>query len=571
MKKILSILILPLWPLAAFAQKTDFNPTVQVVNSYENKLVNMDRYMHKLPVPDSLYHFDLNFDYSGFDTPYKGNSEFNPFFTDIEMSGRPYDGRKFYLKAGAGYCFAPFLDLYYTMKDSGKFNIGLHANADGFYGFNDYFQTIDGKILLQDKSHWTGFDAKAVAGFDATVDWESYSMLFNLDYEGALGSSLPNEVNITAGTNPAGLRNYQGMNASWGVITKYDTRKRFVFSSDLAYSFGWSNYGPSAAKPVVSYEHNPRLRMLGHYNFKSGSALDLELMGNFTMNLPGSTGKQAYGFTGIVNPRYYFNSRKVHFGLGAAILVDGGKNIATAPGTALPFALWPTLDFLWSAVRDKLDLYVRSEITGYMYGDRMNALENRIYVPYEKDYGFSNVRHMNSKMGMRGCLGRKFNYDLHAGFNLYENEPAFIVKGSYQPNGGVLSMIHEEMRIIHAGASFDGTFGGFNISGDVNYNHFLTSSRMLAIPSALTANLDMKYTILGRIGLGVGAEYRSPYRAGDYTTPFFLDLHALFDYKITGSFSIFAKGSNLLNRSMQYIPMYSHHGFCITAGVVLNL
>ena len=55
---------------AAGAQNLD--PTVVVNRAYEGKLMEVHKPMLEMAVPDSLRQFDLDFDYSVFENPYKG-------------------------------------------------------------------------------------------------------------------------------------------------------------------------------------------------------------------------------------------------------------------------------------------------------------------------------------------------------------------------------------------------------------------------------------------------------------------------------------------------------------------
>ena len=57
------------------------DPTVEVSRSYEGKLMEVHKPALVMSVPDSVFRFDLNFDYSVFESPYKGSYEFNPYFT----------------------------------------------------------------------------------------------------------------------------------------------------------------------------------------------------------------------------------------------------------------------------------------------------------------------------------------------------------------------------------------------------------------------------------------------------------------------------------------------------------
>ena len=71
MKKIIiSIAIFAASVFSAAAQNLD--PTVEVSRGYQGKLVDVHKPAMEMSVPDTVQRFDLDFDYSVFDNPYKG-------------------------------------------------------------------------------------------------------------------------------------------------------------------------------------------------------------------------------------------------------------------------------------------------------------------------------------------------------------------------------------------------------------------------------------------------------------------------------------------------------------------
>ena len=53
----------------AVASAQNLNPTVQVTNDYEGKLMEVNKQNVAMAIPDSLLKFDWNFNYSVFDNP----------------------------------------------------------------------------------------------------------------------------------------------------------------------------------------------------------------------------------------------------------------------------------------------------------------------------------------------------------------------------------------------------------------------------------------------------------------------------------------------------------------------
>ena len=92
----------------------NLDPTVEVSRAYEGKLMEVHKPQLKMAVPDSVLRFDLEFDYSVSESPYKGAYEFSPYTLDMKPSPTIRDINSFYLKAGAGYQLHPALDLLLT-------------------------------------------------------------------------------------------------------------------------------------------------------------------------------------------------------------------------------------------------------------------------------------------------------------------------------------------------------------------------------------------------------------------------------------------------------------------------
>ena len=88
MKKtnILSAAVLLALTVPAGAQ--NINQSVQVTNEYLTRFADFQKQGEELQVPDSLLRFDYNFDYSVFDTPYRGSYEFSPYRIDATPAAR---------------------------------------------------------------------------------------------------------------------------------------------------------------------------------------------------------------------------------------------------------------------------------------------------------------------------------------------------------------------------------------------------------------------------------------------------------------------------------------------------
>ena len=126
--------------LAAFVQSStaqNLDPTVEVNRAYEGKLMEVHKPVLEMEIPDSVMHFDLEFDYSVFESPYKGSYEFNPYLLSMKPGATPDYSRRFFMRAGAGYQLKPVFDLVWSPKMGKGFKMDVYASHRSFVG--DYW------------------------------------------------------------------------------------------------------------------------------------------------------------------------------------------------------------------------------------------------------------------------------------------------------------------------------------------------------------------------------------------------------------------------------------------------
>ena len=196
MKKI-NIYRMFIMPLSSFvcaaAAAQNLDPTVVVSRDYEGKLMEVHKPKIEMAVPDSVLRFDLEFDYSVSDSPYKGAYDFTPYVLDMKPSPTYRHNSRLYLNAGAGYQFHPELDLVWSpalKSEAFKMNVFAHhrsyigkwwniAAADTDAGI--VFDRVGKDALERD---WSGEDLVSNAGFNGKYDWEDGALRFDAGYYG---------------------------------------------------------------------------------------------------------------------------------------------------------------------------------------------------------------------------------------------------------------------------------------------------------------------------------------------------------------------------------------------------
>ena len=143
-----------------FLSAQELDPTVVVDRAYEGKLIEVHKPSLEMAVPDTVMKFDLDFDYSVFESPYKGSYEFSPYLLSMKPSVASDAAGKFYLKAGAGYQLRPVLDAVWSpaLKNN-AWSLDLYAGNKSYFGdcmvmkgSDDSYQKLSGVGFLDSKA-----------------------------------------------------------------------------------------------------------------------------------------------------------------------------------------------------------------------------------------------------------------------------------------------------------------------------------------------------------------------------------------------------------------------------------
>ena len=179
----LSAVLPAIFPFVAGAQ--NLNPTVEVSRQYRGTLMELDKPSLEKAVPDSVLQLNLQFDYSVFDSPFKGAYEFRPFLMDMDIAPGYVDARKLYLRAGAGYTLHPELDFVWSPVRNDKFRLSLYAQHRSYVGKYRALglETVGGVTgIVPDGSRFSGHDLVTEAGIDGSFDWETGVLDFRTGY-----------------------------------------------------------------------------------------------------------------------------------------------------------------------------------------------------------------------------------------------------------------------------------------------------------------------------------------------------------------------------------------------------
>ena len=575
---------------AAVSFGQNFNPTVEVTNTYQGNASEVHKPLLGMNVPDSLLRFDLDFDYEVFEKPYQGAYSFKPYMLNMRPAKDAWRGRKLYLKACAGYTLHPRFEFVFSPEQSGPFQMSVYASHKSYFGnYHEIKPELQDGLYRMKKSggKFGGYDALTSAGFDGRYNWDRTILSFGIGYYGL------------AAKDSVMSRSYNAFDFNARVRSNNDSESYFLYdiglrgrvaNDGLDYkSFSFPD-GVTVDKqnenwvlldglvgPVVN---NSRSILVG---FEAESA-------SYSRFYDGNIGRVA------LIPSYRFKSGRWNLNLGVKLefmfrndadtlsfgKMGGGKGQIVYPDAHISFA-----------VGGNVALY--ADATG---GSRLNTYSSQISENHHLNPSFlvapvyelitplvdNTVEKVNARIGVRGSAASSFQFDVNGGVGLYGN--ALMESGLFTAGGDLVpALAYSDYNLIYANALVGLRTGRVKIDADFRY-------RGVSFPDNDALNLGFtlpkysggvraSYDISSRLYAGINVEAAS-WRDGkcasvasedilDVRVPGYVDLGVNCGYKFNRKWTLWLESGNLLCQTIQRTPFYAEKGPWVTAGISLNL
>lgn len=575
---------------AAVSFGQNFNPTVEVTNTYQGNASEVHKPLLGMNVPDSLLRFDLDFDYEVFEKPYQGAYSFKPYMLNMRPAKDAWRGRQLYLKAGAGYTLHPQFEFVYSPEQSGPFQMSVYASHKSYFGnYHEIKPELQDGLYRMKKSggKFGGYDALTSAGFDGRYNWDRTILSFGIGYYGL------------AAKDSVMSRSYNAFDFNARVRSNNDSESYFLYdiglrgrvaNDGLDYkSFSFPD-GVTVDKqnenwvlldglvgPVVN---NSRSILVG---FEAESA-------SYSRFYDGNIGRVA------LIPSYRFKSGRWNLNLGVKlefmfrndadtlsfVKMGGGKGQIVYPDAHISFA-----------AGGNVALY--ADATG---GSRLNTYSSQISENHHLNPSFlvapvyelitplvdNTVEKVNARIGVRGSAASSFQFDVNGGVGLYGN--ALMESGLFTAGGDLVpALAYSDYNLIYANALVGLRTGRVKIDADFRY-------RGVSFPDNDALNLGFtfpkysggvraSYDISSRLYAGINVEAAS-WRDGkcasvasedilDVRVPGYVDLGVNCGYKFNRKWTLWLESGNLLCQTIQRTPFYAEKGPWVTAGISLNL
>ena len=533
----------PVLALCAQLSAQNINQSVQVTNDYVTRFADFQKQGDGLRVPDSLYRFDYSFDYSVFDTPYKGAYEFSPYRIQVTPEPRPYDGGTLWLRAGAGYSLHPSFELAWAALRRGNARVDVFADAGGYVGKYRRMRTSD---------PFAGHDIHGRAGVGGEYLLPSVRLTWQAGYEGIAAREDVETPYFSSGFNSgtAGVRAQS--RPGRGSMLFYDVNLRYRYAAEN-YAAALSRGGLGENNVRVGVSVGPELE--GKYRILLDAAFEMDAL----RERAATSGKSRLfpASHAALRPHVDFSLGPVQ--LDAGVRLDYGEWSADKKFTVAP-DVTARLDLL------EQDLTVFAGVSGGQSMQGFYQTKHVNHFAFRTEPGASLSR---EKIRVRAGLDGHWNSRLQYGFE------AGYVSHAGLPLSSYCAVYLVDFSSVYARARAAWNDERVSVDGTLGYDYLMMPEFPGAYaPPAFTADLRGSYNWQRRIFAGAFLEAASVRKAlwpDEEGVGGYVNLGLTGEFRIDRRWGVWAEAGNLLGMRIERLPGYIEQGPYLTLGLSLKL
>lgn len=572
----------------AMAQNID--PTVEVQRDFDGRMINIHKSHLKSNIHDSLSNFNLSFNYSIFDKPYKDLYEFSPL-PSADIQGKTEEKLPvFYAKAGIGYPLAPLAEVRYQPRLKGGNALQLNAFYNGFYSMMNTLSIDENSHEIVQNKDIESYSTNTSFGAGATYShhWKNGKLTLDLGYNANSNSYYgfpvtPNASTQTPIYRKMGEKNFMADSCShnWqqlvaklsiGSVDAKVSKVRFHYRLDASYL----NTADKFLQEKLSENY---IKVSGEFGPSFGRYNRISIGFNSENALYGGIKEYNYGIYEIT-PQYTFE--KGRFKIKGGVKISGnysGNDNAGDYHNALSAVGEVSFEIA------KRNLWVYGIVDG---GNCINSysmlLMENPWISQHTELKASSIPVLATG-GLRGQIRNKFSYNIYAKYAVHKGLLQYIGMPSVPNPDSRLTAVYSNHREFSAGAVLKWESRSFCAATSVEYSDY-TKSRKGTLGDGFRAigyapfkwDVDAAWNYRERIWIGITSNFRSA--TPSWNATFFdkeIDFKAYLNlginarYSINRNLSVYLKGENLLNSQIQHYPQYLEKGLSFTAGVLVKL
>ena len=521
---------------------------VEVTNTYVSAAGVLMKEAQPVCVPDSVTRFDYRFDYTSFDTPYKGAYEFRPYLVKLQPLPSAARAGRFYLRADAGYTLHPSLHALWTPVDSSRYSVNVYNDFDGYYG---KWRRLD-RYMVPDGSSWTGYVFSESVGASTVVRFDKMDFSAKAGYDGIFAESSSPGFHSAAAV--LSLKGHEDLLLPW--------------SATLDYRYGCDVMDGGADLHVNS------IKASGGFSaqFKRRYFIFVDMLADMEC-YAGKEGDWRARFAVTPYGMIYYGNWDFRLGFSLGYAFDH----VNEPGKYRTFPIFPSCEVVYNIPSASMRLFAGAD-GGY---DSQRYIDFKRWDPhYGSEWGLPEctVRTIDAYGGFQGFVGKHFSYSLRGGYARYDHRPFASAADWYASS--LPHIVYSKAAEGYLTLKLNWDSERLDIDGCLDFRKLAEEEKMIAgalAPPMFSGSLSAVYNYRKRIYAGIWFQGETSRSAilDDYTDiriPGWADLGLMLEYRLTPAWGLRFQAGNLLGQDLRkYSPYYVENGRSFTLGLTLNL
>lgn len=580
-------------------QKID--PTVEVKKDFEGKMLEI--YKGKLDtfIDDSLTSFNIKFDYSIFDKPYRDMYEFNPLPSARIHSPVTEKYPVFFAKIGMGYPLNPNAAIYYQPSLIRKNRKGgeqpvsnntllLKGNYDAFWGKIPLVRTNGETFKTEKGINKAAADHSTMGlGADFRHIWRGGEFKIGVDFSSNYYTYYGFEDTYVQPDplffeNSKNMRKYNshtfnnfGINFTIGSVDAKGKGGKFNYSFYASYLNTSDKMASNNSDPAIPTGNN-----LGEHLLKAGGEFG-PTFGKYSKFLIGINSETViyngaadyhYGTIEAI-PQYKFEKGRLLLNVG--IKLSGSYN-NNSEANKYHNIVSPHVRVSYELAKNNLWIYGIASGGNSINSYSSLLRKNKWIIP--ADNMMASSIPLLIRGGFKGNVYDKFSYEIYGCYSVHNGLPQFV----NSMFGNHFSTIYSNHNELSFGGELNFISKKFTGGAKLKYSSYTNGKKSTFLDgyaplgyAPFEGTLSGEYNWRERIYIGADIYYRS-------ATPFYLkgymdenpkikdfaDLGLTVKYVINQHFAVYIQGGNLLNAQIQYHPYYLEKGINFGAGVTVK-
>ncbi len=557
--------------LPAFAQAIDSQ--VEVERAYEVDIVSMPKMHLSTGIHDSIFNFNLDFDYSTFYRPYNDLYELSSAVTAGPLADGKVRQRWFYADISAAYPWTPRADIYISPRFGNRVTALLSYNHYSYWGSVPYTPGLDAPVIgAPDMGAESVMGDRMInrAGAVLAYRWRKGEVTLRGDYSSNYYAYNQN-AGMTRQELHDGLSQHFDM-AGVAVNVRSVNPEPTAFYYDLLLQYNYINqkrslsaYPSDVGSDVSEHSFDLGISLGGIIRNYHKLLLDVDLSCVYPTFAKSDIARyyDKYMLKGYVGYQYERDYLRIDARLPFRNFYLSVVSMFI-PDLEVEYEILPSLIWLNASV--------------YNDADRYSFYDMAMINPwFDVSCGGAETGELGVKLGFRGAVKDRFVYSFNLGYEYVDRGLSFASDGIFQTINPMSGPAHSFVM----DASLKWQSKDFYAGVEADYRYLSDRSAVLMAP-AFRLKAVAEYNIRKRIFIEADVEYQTSCLGASvvygsfptgvqsdvwtFTVPVFVDLGVKLTYAVNHDISVYLEGGNLLNQKIQRLVNYYEPGVNVLIG-----